>query len=175
MVNQEHYHIMGKYMLAFTIFWAYIGFDQYMLIWYANIPEETQYFLARNTGSWWYLSLLLVFGRFFGPFALLLLQSIKKHPHQLCWLAGWIIFMQVIDMYVIILPAFHGTGVHVSIWDLVTLIAILSSLAFLFLRLVPRSALAPVRDGDGHADLGPRFRCCRRGQPDHDDANLHGH
>jgi hypothetical protein len=145
-VTMEHYHIMGKWMLAFSVFWAYIGFSQYMLIWYANIPEETQYFLARNTESWWLLSLLLVFGRFFGPFALLLLQSIKKHPHRLCWLAGWIILMQIVDMYVIILPAYHGTGVQLSIWDFVTLIAMASTLAFVFLRIVPRSSLFPVRD-----------------------------
>ena len=84
MVTIEHYHIMGKWMLAFTVFWAYIGFSQYMLIWYANIPEETQYFILRNTESWWALSLLLVIGRFFIPFAILLMQSIKKHPRQLC-------------------------------------------------------------------------------------------
>ena len=145
-VTVEHYHIMGKWMLAFSVFWAYIGFGQYMLIWYANIPEETQYFLARNTGSWWYLSLLLVFGRFFGPFALLLTQSIKQHPHRLCWLAGWIILMQMVDIYVIVLPAFHGAGVHPSIWDLVSLVAIGSSMALLYLRLVPKSSLFPVRD-----------------------------
>ena len=51
-VTIEHYHIMGKWMLAFSVFWAYIGFSQYMLIWYANIPEETQYFIRRNTESW---------------------------------------------------------------------------------------------------------------------------
>ena len=58
-ITLEHYHIMGKWMLAFTIFWAYIGFGQYMLIWYANIPEETQFFITRNTESWWVLSTLL--------------------------------------------------------------------------------------------------------------------
>jgi len=145
-VTIEHYHIMGKWMLAFSVFWAYIGFSQYMLIWYANIPEETQYFLARNTESWWALSMLLVFGRFFGPFALLLTQSIKKHPHRLCWLAGWIILMQMVDMYVIVLPAFHGAGAHVSIWDFVSVIAMGSTLAFFYLRIVSRSSLFPVRD-----------------------------
>lgn len=145
-VTIEHYHVMGKWMLAFSVFWAYIGFSQYMLIWYANIPEETQYYIARNTESWWALSLLLVFGRFFGPFALLLTQSIKKHPHRLAWMASWIILMQIVDMYVIVMPAFHGTGVHVSIWDFVGLIAMASTLAFFFLRLLPRSSLFPVRD-----------------------------
>ena len=67
-VTLEHYHIMGKWMLAFCVFWAYIGFGQYMLIWYANIPEETQFFITRNTESWWALSMLLVIGRFFIAF-----------------------------------------------------------------------------------------------------------
>jgi hypothetical protein len=145
-VTVEHYHIMGKWMLAFTVFWAYIGFSQYMLIWYANIPEETQYFLARNTESWWNLSLLLVVGRFFGPFAILLLQSIKKHPHQLCWMAGWIVCMQALDMYIIVLPALHGTGVHLSLWDFVPLIGMGATLAFVYLRVVGKTSLFPVRD-----------------------------
>jgi hypothetical protein len=145
-VTLEHYHIMGKWMLAFCIFWAYIGFGQYMLIWYANIPEETQFFLTRNTESWWALSMLLVIGRFFIPFAILLLRSIKKEPRRLCLVAGWIVFMQMLDMYIIILPALHGTGVHVSIWDLLSLVAIGATLGFVYLRVVPRTSLFPVRD-----------------------------
>jgi hypothetical protein len=146
LVTAEHYHIMGKWLFAFTIFWAYIGFGQYMLIWYANIPEETQYFLARNTQSWWNLSTLLVFGRFFGPFVILLLRSIKRHPHQLCWVAGWLLFMQLLDIYIIILPALHGTGVHVTFWNFVPLIGMGATLAFVYLRLVSRSSMFPVRD-----------------------------
>ena len=145
-VTVEHYHIMGKWMLAFCIFWAYIGFGQYMLIWYANMPEETRYFLVRNTESWWYLSMLLVFGRFFGPFVILLLRSIKKHPHQLCYVAGWTLLMQMLDMYLVVLPALHGTGIHVSLWDFVALVAMGSTLAFAFLRIVGKTSLFPVRD-----------------------------
>ena len=145
-VTLEHYHIMGKWMLAFSVFWAYIGFSQYMLIWYANMPEETQYYLARNTESWWNLSMLLVVGRFFGPFGILLLRSIKKRPHQLCWVASWIVCMQMLDMYLIILPALHGTGVHLSIWDLASLVAMGASLAWIYLRIVGRTSLFPVRD-----------------------------
>src|SRR6266403_781606 len=129
-VTVEHYHIMGKWMLAFCVFWAYIGFGQYMLIWYANLPEETQFFITRNTQSWWALSMLLVIGRFFITFGILLLRSIKKTPGQLCLVAGWILFMQMIDMYIIVLPALHGTGIHVSIWDFVALLTIGSILAF---------------------------------------------
>src|SRR5689334_15800102 len=138
-VTVEHYHIMGKWMLAFTIFWAYIGFGQYMLIWYANIPEETQYFITRNTQSWWALTMLLVIGRFFIAFPILLMRSIKTHPHQLCIVAGWIVCMQMLDIYLIVLPALHGTGFHPSIWDLLSVIAIGATLGFAYLRLLPRT------------------------------------
>jgi hypothetical protein len=145
-VTLEHYHIMGKWMFAFCVFWAYIGFGQYMLIWYANMPEETQYYLTRNTESWWNLSMLLVIGRFFGPFAILLLRSIKKHPRQLCYVAAWILLMQMLDIYLVVLPALHGTGVHVSLWDFAALIAIGATLAFAYLRIVGKTSLFPVRD-----------------------------
>ncbi len=145
-VTIEHYHIMGKWMFAFCVFWAYIGFGQYMLIWYANMPEETEFFITRNTESWWALSMLLVIGRFFITFGILLLRSIKKEPHRLCIVAGWIVCMQMLDMYIIVLPALHGTGVHVSIWDVVSLIAIGATLGFAYLRVVAMTSLFPVRD-----------------------------
>jgi len=145
-VTTEHYHIMGKWMFAFCVFWAYIGFGQYMLIWYANMPEETQYFLVRNTESWWALSMLLVVGRFFGPFAILLMQGFKKRPRRLCLLAAWVLCMQLLDMYVIVVPALHGTGVHVSIWDFVPLVSMGATLAFVYLRLLGRTSVFPVRD-----------------------------
>jgi hypothetical protein len=145
-VTVEHYHIMGKWMLAFTVFWAYIGFSQYMLIWYANMPEETEYFIRRNTESWNALSLFLVIGRFFIPFAILLVRSPKKKPLQLCLISAWIVFMQLVDIYIVILPALHGAGVFVSIWDFMPLIGMGATLAFAFLWIARRSSLFPNRD-----------------------------
>ncbi len=145
-VTLEHYHIMGKWLLAFSVFWAYIGFSQYMLYWYANIPEETEYFIRRNTESWWVLSSILVAGRFFVPFLLLLLRSIKKNPHQLCYMAGWIILMQALDMYIVILPALHGDGVRLSVLDFLPIIGIGATLAFFYLRILGKSSLFPPRD-----------------------------
>ena len=145
-VTIEHYHIMGKWLLAFTVFWAYIGFSQYMLYWYANIPEETQYFLIRNTESWNVLSWFLVIFRFFVPFALLLPRYTKKNLTWLCSISAWIVFMQLVDMYIIVLPALHGTGVHLSILDFLPLIGIGGVLAFCYLRIIGKTSLFPVRD-----------------------------
>ena len=145
-VNLEHYHIMGKYMLAFTIFWAYIGFSQYMLIWYANIPEETIYFRVRNTESWQLLSLSLVIGRFFLPFPILLTQWIKKQPARLCIVAAWILLMQFLDIYVIVLPSLHPYGFSPSVFDFFAFIGIGGIAVWLWLRVLPTAYLFPTRD-----------------------------
>jgi hypothetical protein len=145
-ITTEHYHIMGKWMLSFTVFWAYIGFSQYMLIWYANIPEETEYFIRRNTESWNALNLFLVIGRFFVPFAILLVRSPKKNPNRLCLIAGWIIFMQLVDLYIVILPALHAVGMHLSVWDFMPLLGMGATLAFFYLRIARKTSLFPNRD-----------------------------
>lgn len=145
-VTLEHYHIMGKWLLAFTIFWAYIGFGQYMLYWYANIPEETQFFLVRNTEGWNTLSWILVIGHFFVPFVILLFRAPKKKVQQICIISVWLLIMQALDMYIIVLPALHGTGLHWSILDILPLIGIGGCLAFCYLWIVGRSSLLPVRD-----------------------------
>jgi hypothetical protein len=150
-ITHEHYHIMGKLMLAFVVFWAYIGFSQYMLIWYANVPEETSYFIRRNIGSWNTLSLILVVGRFFLPFVALLFQATKKRPRVLCMVAGWILLMQMLDMYIIVLPMLHKTGVSPSLCDLGAILAIGGLWAFIFLKRLGKHSLIPV--GDPRIDL----------------------
>jgi uncharacterized membrane protein YidH (DUF202 family) len=145
-VTVEHYHIMGNLMLAFTIFWAYIGFSQYMLIWYSNIPEETVYFLRRNTASWWYLSQFLVIGHFFVPFLFLLFQRGKRTPSFLCGMAIWILLMHLLDIYIVVLPALHVAGVRPNPLDFFSILAIGCTLAAVYLKRLGDSSLYPVRD-----------------------------
>jgi hypothetical protein len=145
-VTIEHYHIMGKLMLAFTVFWAYIGFSQYMLIWYANIPEETVWFLRRNTGSWNTLNIILVVGHFFLPFVILLFQGTKKKPLLLCAVAVWILLMHMLDIYIIVLPTYHKAGAAFHWLDLVCLLAIGATLAAIFMKRLGDTPLWPVKD-----------------------------
>ena len=145
-ISLEHYHTMGKLMFAFTVFWAYIGFSQYMLIWYANIPEETVYFLRRNTESWQILSTALVVGHFFVPFLLLLPNPGKRKPAFLCGMAVWILLMHMLDIYVVVLPALHKAGVVVSWMDFACLAAIGCTVAAVFLKRLGDAPLWPLRD-----------------------------
>lgn len=100
----EHFHIMGKLMFAFTTFWAYIAFSQFFLIWYANITEETSYFLIRNTGNWNIAMYVLVFGHFVVPFVVLLQAWLKKNPKMLSIVAVYTLCMHALDHYLIIIP-----------------------------------------------------------------------
>jgi hypothetical protein len=79
-VTDEHYHLMGKLLFAFTVFWAYIAFSQYFLIWYANITEETRFYLTRNTEGWRWVSIFIVVGHFVGHSSCSSPQPRKKNP-----------------------------------------------------------------------------------------------
>ncbi len=138
---------MGKLMLAFCVFWAYIGFSQYMLIWYANMPEETYYFIRRNIASWQPLSTFLVVGRFFIPFPLLLLQGTRRNRRYLCRRGR----LDASSCRPSISTSSScrcctRRGVHPHILDLCALAAIGSVLSILFIKTLGRNSLFPSRD-----------------------------
>ncbi len=110
-VNVEHYHDLGKLMFAFMVFWTYVNFSQYMLIWYANLPEETVFYQARKEGGWSAVGTLLVFGHFFIPFAFLMSRHIKRNGLTLGIGAVFLLIIHWIDMQYLIIPnAMHGHG-----------------------------------------------------------------
>jgi len=146
LINHEHYHAMGKFMLAFCAFWAYVSFSQYMLIWYSNIPEETSYFIRRNIGSWCDLNWILAICRFFIPFPILLIQSFKREPRHLVMIAVWMLAMQLLDLYIIILPPLHEQGAVLSIFDISSLLFIGSVLFLVFTRKLSKHNLFPIKD-----------------------------
>jgi hypothetical protein len=142
----QHNYAFGKFLLAFTLFWSWIAFVQYMLIWYANIPEETAYYTLRTQGSWKILGILLVVGHFLVPFTLLLFRAPKASAGFLGLVAGWLLAMHLLDVYVMVLPVLHPEGFHPSVLDVLAIIAIASSLGALFLKKLGDSPLWPSRD-----------------------------
>src|SRR5690606_22754739 len=97
-VNENHLHDLGKFMFAFTVFWAYIGFSQFMLIWYANLPEETGYYLRRFDGGWMNVSIFLLVGKFMVPFFALLPREAKRSERRLILVGLWMLVAQWIDV-----------------------------------------------------------------------------
>jgi hypothetical protein len=145
MMNHEHFYLMGKLLFGFTIFWAYIAFGQYLLIWYANIPEETIFYNDHNRGHWLYLTYFLAVGKFLFPAIYLLAQDVKKSLRGLTFIAGWILFMHGVELYWFIMPYAHH-GMCPSWQDFVAFITVGSILGFCFIRITALSSLFPTRD-----------------------------
>jgi hypothetical protein len=103
-VNQEHYHDIGKMMFAFTVFWAYIAFSQFMLIWYADIPEETHWYHWRFEGEWKVVSALLLVAHFALPFFGLMSRHVKRNKRTLAFWAFWILVIHYVDVFWLVYP-----------------------------------------------------------------------
>jgi hypothetical protein len=153
-VSMEHYHLMGKLQMTFTIFWAYIAFSQFFLIWYANITEETRFYLTRNTGGWWYLSNILVWGHFVATFVVLLSAARKKTPQMMNWVCLWIVVMHVVDIYWLIIPE-RGPSLtngeelwRAGSWagDIAAFVGIGGICSWAYLRRLAKASLYPCRD-----------------------------
>lgn len=104
-LNKEHYHDLGKFLFGFVFFWGYIAFSQYMLIWYGNIPEETQWFGHRQDGAWVYVSVALIIGHLLLPFPGLLSRHVKRNGAALGFWALWLLAMEYLDLYWLIMPS----------------------------------------------------------------------
>jgi hypothetical protein len=108
-LTTEHFHDIGKFMFGHTVFWAYITFSQFMLIWYANIPEETEYFMIRMEGGWDKLSLAMPLIHFFIPFLFLISRHVKRSRVGLAIGAVWLIVVHILDIFWIVIP---NSGAH---------------------------------------------------------------
>jgi hypothetical protein len=155
LINEEHYWIMGKLMHSFVIFWAYIAFSQFFLIWYANITEETKFYLTRNTEFWnTYTIALLVIGHFILPFAVLLIRKVKTTPKFVVVVCLWNLSMQLFDIYWIIIPERGPSltqGAQMSIggaWilDILAWVAVAGLAGAFFLHRLGQASLYPCRD-----------------------------
>jgi len=102
-VNQEHLHDIGKFMFAFSIFWTYLWFSQYMLIWYANIPEETIYFKHRVEGPYKGIFFFNLIVNFVCPILILMKRSVKRNYTLMTFMAVLVVFGHWIDFYQMIM------------------------------------------------------------------------
>jgi hypothetical protein len=146
LVTQHHLHNLGKLMFAFTIFWAYIAFSQFMLIWIANLPEEGPWYLIRMYGSWQPISILLLVGQFIAPFFFLLPRDAKLRPRGLTIAAVWILFVHFVDLYWLTMPTFFPNGFQLH-WTAVTAFLGVGGIAVAFALALARGNFSvPVKD-----------------------------
>ncbi|HTF29163.1 MAG TPA: hypothetical protein VK625_09985 [Flavitalea sp.] len=117
-LNDEHLHDVGKFMFAFSVFWTYLWFSQYMLIWYANIPEETVYFKSRTKGGpysgiFW----LVLIINFLAPLLLLMKRGAKRNYTTMTFMAILIIFGHWLDFYQMIFASVAKEHVELGLYD----------------------------------------------------------
>lgn len=149
-VGAEHFHDLGKLAFGFVVFWAYIAFSQYLLIWYANLPEETIWYRPRQGDRWWVgVSLLLVFGHFLLPLMALMSRFPKRRPRLLVAAAVWLLLMHWLDLYYIVKPRAgphhdHAPPLHAT--DLLLLVGLGGLFVAALVRPMRRWHLLPRRD-----------------------------
>jgi hypothetical protein len=145
-VTVEHYHDLGKLLFAFTVFWAYIAFSQYMLMWYANLPEETAWLLRRQSNGWGWIGLTLVFGQFLLPFAALLSRAPKRRPRMVAAVAAWVLAMHWFDLFWVVIPEVAPQRAVPSLLDLTTLLGLGGVVVAVAVHQMRRHSVVPERD-----------------------------
>ncbi len=145
-VDNTKYYSFGTLMFAFNVFWAYIAFSQYMLIWYADIPEETFWIMNRMEGSWVYFSVGLIFIHFIIPFLILLPRSSKVNPKMLKFMAVWLLLAHAYDLYWIIMPTYFKSGFAFSWNELGFLVLAFGIVTMVFNFMAAKVNIYPVKD-----------------------------
>lgn len=160
-ITGEHFHLMGKLNFAFVVFWAYVTFSQFFLYWYANITEETTYYLLRNTEGWNVVSIILVLGHFGVPLLALIRQDVKKNLFFMSIITVYLLAIHLLDVYHMIIPErapslsliLHMEDIHlwfgsIKVWglDILAFITIGAAFLFFYIRNLRSVALYPHRD-----------------------------
>jgi hypothetical protein len=145
-ITTEHYHDLGKFMTAFTVFWAYIAFSQFMLIWYANIPEETVWFQHRDTEAWRPWSYGLIFTNFAIPFFGFLSRWTKRNPKVLMFWAAYTLVVHWVDLYWLIMPNMDPETVPFSLVEITTALGAFGFFVWAYARQATKHSLLAYGD-----------------------------
>jgi hypothetical protein len=142
-VTKEHMHDLGKFMFAFSIFWTYVWFAQYMLIWYSNIPEETTYFKMRQQGPYsviWYAVFII---NFVMPILILMARPSKRNYFTVCFMAMVIIFGHWLDFYIMTMPGPLKSHFQLGWYELGVFAGFAGLLMFSVAKTLTKSSLVP--------------------------------
>jgi hypothetical protein len=154
LLRPDFVHDHGKWMLTFTMVWAYFSFSQWLIIWSGNLPEEITWYLRRLNGGWGSIGLFLALFHFVVPFVLLLSRPFKQEIRRLVWLAVWLMVMRYVDLFWIIEPNFSQT-LKLTLADIVVPVAIGGFWLAYFFRNLNSLPLLPAYDVFANQVLEP--------------------
>lgn len=146
-LNQNHLHDLGKFVFAFSIFWTYLWFSQFMLYWYANIPEEAIYFQERFGGYGDHYTWIVYFNLFINfvfPFLVLMTRDAKRQTIMLKIVCIAVLFGHWMDFYLMIMPGTLRGESGLGLIELGTMLVFLGAFLTLFTRRLTNAALVPV-------------------------------
>lgn len=147
-ITNDHLFSLGALLFAFVNFWGYIAFSQYMLIWYADLPEETFWFLQKWEGSWAIFSIGLIVIQFLVPYITLVSQPSKMDPKRLKFISIWLLFAHFFDLFWLVMPEMEqlSGGYSFSWIDLVFPIGVAGLLILVFNFKAKKENLVPIGD-----------------------------
>jgi hypothetical protein len=157
-IKTDYFHHLGSLMCGFVVLWTYIQFSQFLITYAGNLPEEIPYYIHRQGSFFAAVSVALMAFHFFVPLFILLQRRVKRARNGLLFMAKWILIARMVDMFWIIIPAFHPEGVGYGAIPLAMNIAALAGIGglwiYLFVRNIRRFPLLPLHDDRMNESLG---------------------
>jgi hypothetical protein len=153
-VAPTHFHDLGNLMLAFVMLWAYFSFSQYLIIWAGNLPLEISWYQHRLQTGWRVIGVTLILFHFAVPFVVLLSRTVKRAPELLIKVAAGVLVLRVVDLFWLIAPEFHETGLVVHWLDVVLPLSLGAIWMGAFVWQLRGRALLPVHDPQFDEALG---------------------
>lgn len=141
-----HIRDLGGFLFALSAFMSYIGFCQFMLIWYANLPEETFYYIKRTQEGWWIITVLLPLLKFVIPFVMLMPSKAKKNENLLLFVSVSIIIGQWLDLYWMILPTHFSKITLPGIADIGGMLFFVGLFVYVVLTFYKKHSMLPTGD-----------------------------
>ncbi len=154
----EHQHDIGKLLFAFNVFWIYIAFSQFMLIWYANLGEETTFYHLRSNGNWKEFSTVLPILHFVIPFFFLISREVKRNTFALSIAAVWLLIVNYLDIYWLIMPNYQRTGASFGWTDVMSILFVGGFFFYMLLTKMQSESLFPKKDPYLHESLNFKNR-----------------
>jgi hypothetical protein len=145
-MSHHHLHSMGKLLFAFVCFWGYTAFCQFMLIWIADIPDETPWFHMRLYSDWKYVGWFLVIFHFAVPFVILLSKELKFSTRKLGFMAIYMLVAHAVDIYWLVLPQITQAGPHFNLSDLFAFVGVGGLVIAFFIWRMRGRLLVPIGD-----------------------------
>jgi hypothetical protein len=143
-LNNSHLHDLGKYMFAFSIFWTYLWISQYLLIFYANLPEEAIYYRDR-LDHWKPLFFFNLFCNFILPFLVLMTRDAKRMEGIMLFVAVMLVIGHWIDVYLSVMPGIYGSEIHFGIPEIGMFTGFLGLFLLVTVTYMSKAPLIPIK------------------------------